>query len=138
MQIRNAKKGFTLVELLLAVGLMAMIIAAVGGGFGYASSMSAFAKNKVTAANHAEKIMEEVRRVTDAVGLSGTGSATDANYWTTWLAAQTAPELAGASSSVSFPNGTGSDPLQILVTVNWSEKNATRTFKLYGLVTPRA
>lgn len=138
MNRRHQKSGFTLIEILLAITLITIVIAAVGASFQYAASLSSFAQNKITAANDAERTMEEVRRVANASGLTGSNSASDSTYWTTWLSGQTFSGLPSQSVSVTFPAGTGTDPLQVLVTINWSEKGTTRTFRLYSLVTQRA
>ena len=132
------QEGFSLIEVLFAIVLITLIIGAVGGSLQYASSMSAFAQDKVTAANDAEKTMEEVRRISNGNGISGTNSAGDSTYWTNWIAGQTFSGLPSEAVTVTFPAGIGQDPLQVLVTVSWLEKSATRQFRLYGLVTQRA
>lgn len=132
------ESGLTLIEVLLASALLVLAVFALGGGFNYANSVSAFAQSKIMAANDAEKVMEEARRVADAVGLSGTNGVTDSSYWTTWIAGQTFSSLPNRSISVTFPEGTSGNPIQTLVTVSWTEKGATRSYKLYTLVTPRS
>jgi len=134
MNQKNNCSGFTLVEGLFAIVLMTIVIAAVGSSFQYAASMNAFAQDKIAAANDAEKTMEEVRRVANSSGLAATSTA---STWTTWISAQTFSGLPDESVAVTFPAGTAGDPLQVLVTVTWSEKSATRAFKLYSLVTKR-
>lgn len=138
MKVSDKKQGLTLVELLFSIALAALVIWVVGGGFQYATSIGAFSQNKQAAMNDAEKIMEEMRRVIDTNGLSGTGSATDTNYWSVWIAGQSFSPLSGAVRNVSFPQGTGQNPLPVSVTVSWSEKNAARNVTLFNKVTPRS
>lgn len=132
------RAGFTLIEILMAIALITVVILATGSSFQYAVNLNAFAQNKITAANDAEKTMEEVRRIANANGLTGSSSAGDSTYWSSWISSQTFSGLPSEAVSVSFPAGTGTDPLQVLVTVSWAEKKATRNFRLYSLVTQRA
>lgn len=135
---RAGSGGFTFLELVLAIALASLIIWAVAGGFQYAAALSALSQNKQAAVSDAEKIMEEVRRVADSAGLSGTGSASDANYWTAWVAGQSFSSLPSATRVVDFPEGMSTELLTVRVTVGWKEKDADRSVQLLTKVIPRA
>lgn len=133
----NEQSGLTLVEVLFAAALLVVIIVSVAKISQNSSSLTALAQSKMVAAQDAEKVMEEVRRVANTTGLSGTNSVTDASYWTTWIASQAFTTLPSESVNVTFPSGTNENPLSVLVQVSWSEKNSTKTYQLYNLVTQR-
>lgn len=96
------RSGFGLIELLFSVALCALVIWVVGGGFQLATGLGTFSKNRYAAVNDAEKMMEEVRRLADAAGLSGSGSVEDATYWTAWIAGQSFSTLPSPTRTVSF------------------------------------
>ena len=130
-------RGFTLIEVLCALSIIVVAIMAVGGSFNLATNLSAFSQSKSAAVQDAEKTMEQARRLADSAGLTGAGSVSDSGTWSTWITAQAFANLPQESVAVTFPAGTGSNPLQVKVVVTWSEKGVPRSYELQTLVTPR-
>jgi len=137
MKTKKGQRGFTLVEVLVAVVLLMSAIVVVGSAFNYAINVTASTQARVAASNDAGKVMEEVRRVADMVGLNGAGSVSDPVYWSTWIQNQTYSNNSEQSVSVTFPDGIGQHPLHVMVQVSWNEKGATRQYELHHTVTPR-
>lgn len=138
---KEAQAGTTLMEVLLALAIFAIILVSVASAFNFGSAINAVAKNKILVANDARKIMEQVRTLTD---LSGLTAVTDADYWKNvsgdgWLQTATfsSSSLDSIDMDVSFPEGTDQDPLHVLVTITWSEKSGARTYELHNKVTRR-
>ncbi len=137
------RQGTTLMEVLFALAIFSIVLISVASAFIFGSAMNASAKNKILVANDAKKIMEQVRMITDSMGVA---AVTDANYWknantpgTGWLQTETfsSSTLDSINMNVSFPEGTGGNPLHVLVAITWKEKNGTRTYQLHNKVTKR-
>lgn len=129
------KSGFTLLELM--IGAAVLILALVGLIAAYIGcfSLNESARNLTIATNHAQCVMEEIR------DRNLTFNIIQQN-WTTW-AALNPPSGGGCNSldneiiTVNYPSGTSANPLQILVTVNWTEKSRQKSTQLVTLLTER-
>lgn len=129
------KSGFTLLE--LTIGAAVLIIALVGliSAFTGCFALNEGSRNLTIATNHGQSIMEEIR---DRNLISNITQ----EDWTSW--AQTDPPdgggcntLEGETVQVSYPSGTGADPLEILVMVSWTEKGRQKNIQLATLFTGR-
>lgn len=132
------KSGFTLAELTIAAIILILalggLLTSFTGNFGLIDS----GRSLTVAMNHARCVMEEIRDVNipDLVTLRD---------WTGWAQRPiTDPNggggcntLSNESVQVSFPSGTQAEPLQVLVTVNWTEKGRSRSASLVTLLAER-
>ena len=107
-------KGFTLVELLIAVLILAVTIGGVL--LLYVTSMisSQLAWDTTVATSHAEYVLEEVQRAESIGGIL-------VMNWEGWADAQGLNTLPGESIDVIFSEPS-SNLLDMEVTVNWSRK----------------
>ncbi|PIQ85039.1 MAG: hypothetical protein COV74_10600 [Candidatus Omnitrophica bacterium CG11_big_fil_rev_8_21_14_0_20_45_26] len=128
---RNPKKGFTLVEVLLAISIIALIIMALVSVFYYTMTLHRESASRSIAMNDAIQVVEQCRFIADTVGLSGTGSVTDPNVaWSDLLSNL----IANETVQVSW---TGTDPLEVVVTVAWLEHNRNMNVSMTTLLTRR-
>ncbi len=135
--MKNPKSGLSLIEVLFAMGILALVLTAVGMGFNQSAASSALSKNNLYAMNDAKRILEQARKRTDRAGLTGTNSVTDTTGWNTWLASAQRWQLPQATRTVTFPDGTAQDPLHIRATVSWQEKGGAKSYNLETLITKR-
>ena len=141
IQKNSPSKGTTLLEILFALAIFAIVLVSVASAFNFGSAMNASAKNKILVANDAKKIMEQARMITDSYDLA---AVSNADYWENvngdgWLQQEpfSSSSLDSIDMSVSFPDGTSGDPLHILVTIAWSEKGGMKTYQLHSKMTKR-
>ena len=125
--LSRRKKGFTLVELLLAVFILTW---AIGGVLLlYASSMisSQLAWDTIVATSHAEHILEEMQ-TRDSLG------DILAVNWGSWAGGQGLNTLPDETIDVSFTDS-DTNLLGVGVTVNWIRKSRTRHVDLKTKIT---
>lgn len=136
MRGKNGKiSGFTLLELM--IGVTVLIIALVGLIAAYTGcfSLNESARNLTIAINDAQCVMEEIRAMNIPTNITAEG-------WTNW-AANNPPNGGGCNRlnneaiTVTYPSGTTATPLEILITVNWTEKNRQRSTRLATLLSER-
>lgn len=129
------KNGFTLLELM--IGVAVLIIALVGLIAAYIGcfSLNENARNLTIAVNDAQCVMEEIRDINIPTNII-------AQDWTSWAA--TDPPSGGGCNRldnetiiVTYPSGTGAIPLEILVTVNWTERGRQKSTRLATLLSER-
>lgn len=140
---RKSKTGLSLIEVLLALGVITIVLYALGGGFNQTMQGNVDIRNQLAAIEDAKKILEQVRLTADQGGIS---AVTDTQYWAGWLeegknwgianSALFSP-LPGAIRSLEFPDGTSGNPLHVRATITWQEKNQTRAYSLDTFVTKR-
>lgn len=118
-------KGFSLVELLLAAVILAFVLTGLLALFISCIFLNDTNRNTTIATSHAQFAMEEVKNTTFA---SITGA--------TWNSAVIASKgLTSLSSETIIINVTGTDPLDITVTVNWKDRGTrNRTISLETLI----
>ena len=127
----KTERGFTLVEVVATVGLTSLAMLALAGALHYALTLNTYSKDRLIAINDARRVSEQVRTTADTVGLTGTGSVSDANIqWQNWISNTLPNETVQVQSA-------GTDPLQVTVSVNWLEKARNETIRLVTLVTKR-
>ena len=129
------KSGFTLLELM--IGAAVLIVALVGLIAAYVGcfTLNESARNLTTASNHAQCIMEEIRDRNSDYNITQ-------EDWTTWASTDlpdggSCNTLDNESIVVTYPSGTGANPLEILVTVNWAEKGRQRSMQAATLFAER-
>lgn len=131
----NKNYGFTLTEVLIAAAVLAVALVGLLGAFISNFRLIESARNLTTAINHGRSVMEEIRdfNIPEFVTVQD---------WTAW--AQTEPPGGGGCTTlnnelvtVAYPSGEAAEPLEILVTVNWSEKGRPRSVQLAGLLAER-
>lgn len=132
---RANRSGFTLMELMAAAVILALALAGLLGAFVGNFNLIGLARNLTIATNHARSVMEEIRE-------RNIPSFITTEDWTGW-AQQDAPGGGGCNTlnnenvQVSFPSGVGANPLQVLITVNWTEKGRPRNTQFVTLITER-
>src|SRR5690242_9923053 len=114
MSLLLQKKGFTLVELLIAVFILSVSIAGVLLLFTQSILSTEYAWDKTTATNHAEGILEEMQ-------LRETLSEVVNTDWIGWAEKQGFNILPQESVEIHFEDP-AADPLDIQVTVKWIRK----------------
>jgi len=112
--IHKRNKGFTLVELLLAVFILSSSIVGILLLFSQSMISTEYAWDKTMAVSHAEGILEEMQLKKTLADITNTD-------WLGWAAHQGLSTLPGESLTISFIDPVA-DPLDIQVTVNWIHK----------------
>jgi prepilin-type N-terminal cleavage/methylation domain-containing protein len=107
-------KGFTLVELLLAVFILSVSIAGVLLLFTQSILSTEYAWDKTVATSHAEGVLEQMQ-------LRETLSEIAVADWVGWAEQQGFNTLPNETIQIVFANAKA-DPLDIQVTVNWVRK----------------
>ena len=128
-------KGFTLAEIIVAGFVAAVAFVAILGTLSNITVVNELNQDRTMAAMHAQYILESIR---DA-GFSGleTGiSNGDWNFTTAELAASPYNFTTLASETVTTANINTGNPLQIRVTVGWTDRRLqSRTYSLETLRT---
>ena len=114
MILLKQNKGFTLVELLLAVFILSVGIVGILLLFSQSILSTEYAWDKTVAVSHAEGVLE-------AMQLKDSLSEITLTDWKNWAENQGFNTLPGESLTVNFINPSV-DPLEIQVTVNWIRK----------------
>lgn len=132
---KGTRSGFTLMELMIAAVILAVALAGLLGAFIANFNLIESGKNLTAAISHARIVMEEVRDY-------NIPSLITAEEWTDWAQLES-PDGGGCNSLgnetvvVTYPLGTAANPLEVLVTVNWTEKGRARSVQLVTLITER-
>lgn len=130
---KNTKNGFTLLELLIAAAILTGTVLGFLMFFYASLLLMETNRNTIVAVNDAKAILEQIRE-TDPFSAANVAATYPAS---TDLIALVGPQkLNGETIYVAYPSGS-SDPLRIVVTVNWSEKTLSRSVSLTTLMTQR-
>ena len=116
-------KGFTLVELLVAVFILSVSIVGTLLLFSQSILSTEYAWDKTIAVSHAEGVLE-------AMQLKNTLSEVTNTDWVSWARNQGLSTLPGESFNIAFTDP-AADPLDIQVTVHWvrKQRNSQVTLK---------
>ena len=120
-------QGFTLMETVIGIGLFALALffslqtMALSLEFGQSSG------DRMTAINETRQVLEQMRRVADVNGLTTVEN-------TVWATNNVLP---GQNVVVTYPQGTGLNPLPVRVTMNWTEKGKANSYMIETLITNR-
>ncbi len=114
----RADKGFTLVEVMITVGILAIVIVGLLQLFIYSSTLAEAAGNTTLAINEAQNKMEEIRNhdfgsITIDYASGGTPGDTF-----------TLTNLNGTGTISTNQFGGSSELLQVQINVNWQNKNS--------------
>jgi len=119
----KTRHGFTLVELMVAIFVLALGVAGALNFFVGSAAAVHYAEDLTTAYVHLEYVLEEMKTYEEL-------SAITANDWNTWAAGKGLNDLPDEAFSVSYPGGTDADPLQIQVSVSWTRRGEIKTASL--------
>jgi len=119
----KTRRGFTLVELLVAIFVLALGVAGALNFFVGSAAAVRYAEDLTTAYVHLEYVLEEMKTYEEP-------SEIPDNDWSAWAAGKELNDLPAESFSVSYPGGTDVDPLQIQVSVSWIRRGETQTVSL--------
>ena len=115
-----SKKGYTLVEVLIAAAIFGFALSVIMAGLVGCIALNAASRNYTNATEHAQLIMEEIRNAGFGNIVTNIGSST----WTlnsTGIIAKSLTPLNGEAITTSY---TGTTVLDITVTVTWSDLNS--------------
>ncbi|OGX36786.1 MAG: hypothetical protein A3G91_00815 [Omnitrophica WOR_2 bacterium RIFCSPLOWO2_12_FULL_50_9] len=131
-KIFQSPQGFTLVEVLIAVGILAIVIVGLLQLFVSCSALAEAAGNTTFALNEAQNKMEEIRNHDfDSIATDYASGGTPGNTFTL-------STLNGTGTVATSQVGGSSELLQIGIDVSWQNKNG-RSFSttLTGLIAQR-
>ncbi len=126
------RQGFTLAEVLIAVGILAVVVVGLLQLFVYCSTLAEAAGNTTLAVNEAQNKMEEIRNHDfSAIAADYASGGTPGNTFTL-------TSLNGSGTITVSQVGGSSELLQVQTDVVWQNKNG-RNFStaLTGLVAGR-
>lgn len=131
-KIFQSPQGFTLVEVLIAVGILAIVIVGLLQLFVSCSALAEAAGNTTFALNEAQNKLEEIRNHSfDSIAADYASGGTPGNTFTLG-------SLSGTGTITTTQVGGSSELLQITIDVSWQNKNG-RSFSttLTGLIAKR-
>ena len=133
-RIKVSKKGFTLIEVMVAIGIFAIAVFGTLALIGQSISFGKHTHNQTIAANEAKRVLENVRRVADASGLATVASNNFNETLNSSLLQSGTVTVTDLSGNSLVSNA---DPLPVRVTVSWTQKGQATTYKLDTMVTQR-
>lgn len=130
-------------ELMIGAGILVTAISALLATYITTAALIESSRNTTTALNDATRVMEQIRN--NAATSFNSVTQTD---WTTWADNNGADTLTDESISVCYYTlagtlifcGTGTtanNPIEVRITVSWTERNRSRSEQLVTLVTNR-
>ncbi len=126
----NAKRGFTLVELLFATGIVLPVLLSIIGLNVYVFGLTETARQSVIAVQDANTVIERARNISKN-GLDAVVAAYPAGQTVSGF-----NSLPGEQVTVGYAD-VNADPLALTVTVNWESRGRTMTRILQTQVTKR-
>ena len=114
------KKGYTLVEVLIAALILGLTLSVIMAGLVGCIALNAASRNYTSATEHAQLIMEEIRNT--AFGSIATNITS--GTWTLNTAGVTAKGLTALNSESITTTSSGSTVLDVTVTVFWNDLNS--------------
>jgi Tfp pilus assembly protein PilV len=145
----RAQEGFSLIEVVLALGLLATVLISIASMFILGGKQVKNGKSTTTAAAITHEIMERIEQktYTDTYGyFGGTDASTslsvstntagnNANQWQAEISSKLGPQASGTIAvtplgSASPLNMGNSQALQVRITVTWSELGRTKNIAL--------
>ncbi len=134
----NRKAGFTLVELMVAAGIVAVVSMSLLAGYSACFTLAEMSRNIIVATEDAQRVASQMR----SIAVTAWASVVTTN-WTTWAAANGCNSLPTEQVLVVFVDRDADgdaltdDPLQANINVTWQEKGRARTFTVTELITLR-
>ena len=126
----SKKRGFTLLEVMFGISLFALALFPTLTILGQSLTFGSYANNRAIAMNEARRVIEDIRRIADTSGLS-------ALVGQTWTGTSLTGEGISVSDLSNNPLQNNADPLPIRVTVTWTEKGKTTSYRVETMVTDR-
>jgi len=123
--LRN-KKGFTLIEVAISVGILAFVLCGIVSSLVGFMSLSQLARDKTVAVNDAQQVMEKI--------WDTSFSNITSVDWTDWAANNGCNTLRNEQVNVTYDVSVV-DLLKITVTVTWQTKNRPMSISLISLRT---
>lgn len=144
MSLVRLKKGFTLVELLIAAAIFAFATAGILLMFINCAFLDEANRNKSIATTHAEFVLEDIMEYMKSADLSPLQTQINSGAWN-WNTDTINNELgctspcALNSESIQTTYVAATNPLEITVTVSWKDKAQinTRNLELKTLISKR-
>jgi len=128
----SSGKGFTLVELLVAVLILAVTLTGLLLLFTNSVLLNAASRNLSFATSHGQYVMEGIRQT------AFTSILTDINNgkWNWNATSINSGGLTALSNESIASQATGTNPIQVTVTVNWQDRgDKNRNLQLQTLIT---
>ena len=128
------KKGFTLIEVMVAIGIFAFAVFGTLALIGQSMAFGKASNNQTVAVNEAKRVLENVRRVADTSGLA-TVASTNFNETLSSSVLPSGTVVVTDLSGNALVNN--ADPLPVRVTVSWTQKGQTINYSMDTMVTQR-
>ncbi len=129
-KLNKRQLGFTLIELICAVAILVTALVGLLSSYSGCFNLVQSSANTSIALNEAQRIMEDARKRNLRANIVN-------ENWPAWIVNQGCNCLNSETINVSYPDGAGTNPLQILVRVDWIEKGRSRNVQLVTLLTER-
>ncbi len=121
-EIRDPRGGFTLVEVIVALVVIAAAISILAQGFTSGGGASVTAQNRTRAVWHAEAKMADLEAGIIALNVGTSGTIDGTEDW---------------KYAVENATTTTTGLTQVTVTITWKERNEDRTYSLVRLMRER-
>lgn len=129
--IRNTSAGFSLLEVVLAIGVFGLALLGTIAGIAQMHVLQESARTLSTAAIHAQQVLEAIRLETETSLSSAVG--TD---WSAWADNNGCNTLDQETISVNFVSS-DDDLEQVTLNVNWAARDHPMNYQVVTLVTER-
>jgi type II secretory pathway pseudopilin PulG len=130
------KKGFTLSELLLAATILSFAFGTLIVSFVACFLLNETNRNLSIAVTHAQYVMEEIRDTASTVaGFGNLTTQINSGNWDWNSTTVSSRGLSTLSNETIDSNVTGTDLLDVTVTVNWQNRGRNRNTVLETLIT---
>ncbi len=127
LKLLRKKAAFTLMELMIAAAVLATACAGLLALYTVCFNLAEGSRSLTTAMHDAAKLTEGIR----ASNFSNIATIN----WTAWMSSEGGfDSLPDEVISVSF---TGSNPIQVDITVSWSDKGRAKTEQISSLISQR-
>ena len=133
VKMKWQQKGFTLLETTVAIFLFTFVIFGILMVLSQSLGLGRFSESRMIAVSEMRRLTEAMRKQVQ-VNTSGLSSITSS---TTWATSSITNALKDEVPNVSFPQGTGQDPLPVQITLTWTEKGRSVSYTIDTLVTKR-
>jgi prepilin-type N-terminal cleavage/methylation domain-containing protein len=131
MMIKHRSQGFSLPELLIVTAILGYSLSIVLLTFINGTALNEASRNLIIATAHAEFVLEDIKNT----AFSGLGTSISNGTWTWNTAAVTSNGLTAMNTESITTTATGTNPLDITVTVNWNDtRGRSRSKSLRTLV----
>ena len=128
----TSEKGFTLAEIILAAAILAFTLTSLLALFVSCMLLNDASRNLTQAAGHAQFVMEDIRDT----AFSNIAPKINSGDWDWDISTITGQGLNGLGSENIDAQASGSDPLDVTVTVSWQDRSGrSRQVELETLFT---